>query len=258
MTEITASLAASLKKDLENHPVYAAIRTLDDLKLFMQHHVYSVWDFMSLVKYLQSVIAPATYPWVPVGDGSVRRFINELVLEEESDQAIAGGHYASHFELYLQAMEEIGADTTIPRQFVRDIIHHGLEQAFQQNTLPGPSSQFSRQTFAFIESGKPHVVASALAFGREHVIPMMFREMLDKSGVSRQDAPVFSFYLERHIDLDEGSHAPLSLRLLNGLCDSDSSKVEESIAAAEIAIQARKQLWDGVLECIESNQARAA
>jgi hypothetical protein len=80
----------SLRVKLEAHPIYAAVQTLDDLRVFMQHHVYSVWDFMSLIKYLQHEVAPARWPWTPHGDASVQRFINELVLEEETDIALPG------------------------------------------------------------------------------------------------------------------------------------------------------------------------
>ena len=79
--EITSDIIKSFKERLEQHPVYEAVATIEDLQCFMQHHVYSVWDFMSLIKYLQSIIAPTEYPWTPRGDADVRRFINELVLE---------------------------------------------------------------------------------------------------------------------------------------------------------------------------------
>ena len=77
-----------LRKELATHPVYAAVKDLDDLTIFMQYHIYSVWDFMSLVKYLQNQIAPSRTPWVPYGDAKVQRFINDIVLEEESDEGI--------------------------------------------------------------------------------------------------------------------------------------------------------------------------
>ncbi|MGA1007344.1 MAG: DUF3050 domain-containing protein, partial [Sedimenticolaceae bacterium] len=52
---------------------------------------------------------------------------------------------------------------------------------------------------------------------------------------------------------DEDFHAPLSLRLLNGLCQSESDK-EEAIEAADQAVNARLAFWDGVLEAIERSR----
>jgi hypothetical protein len=120
--------------------------------------------------------------------------------------------------------------------------------------IPEPSRRFTGKTFEFIRSDKPHRVASALALGREHIIPCMFRSILKQIGVSEQQAPVFHYYLNRHVHLDEDFHAPLSLRLLNQLCVDDTHKTEEAIEAANEAIQARIKFWDGVLEAIETRQ----
>lgn len=249
----------SLRIRLESHPIYAAVVTLDDLRVFMQHHVYSVWDFMSLIKYLQHEVAPARWPWIPSGDVSVQRFINELVLEEESDIALPGreGH-TSHFLLYLDAMREIGANADVPARFVDTVAAQGIDPALAAGIAPAPSVAFTRTTFDFLESGKPHTVAAALALGREHVIPSMFRAFLARMAVSEVQAPSFHYYLNRHIHLDEDFHAPLSLRLLAALCGGDTEKWREAEAAAHTAVEARLKLWDGVFAALPSQQSQAA
>lgn len=250
--DITSEILVGFKTRLEDHPIYEAVASIEDLRCFMQHHVYSVWDFMSLIKYLQSVIAPTTYPWSPHSDASVRRFINELVLEEESDETQIPGQFSSHFELYHQAMAEIGADTAPSAQFVKTAAAQGIDHALALPGVPMPSKRFTSRTFAFINGNKPHEVAAALALGREHIIPCMFRSILKRIGVSDTQAPIFHFYLNRHIHLDEDFHAPLSLRLLNGLCGGDETKIQEAIAAANSAVSARIEFWDGVLMAIKS------
>lgn len=249
--QITNAIIDGFRQALDRHPIYAAVTGLPQLRCFMQHHVYSVWDFMSLIKSLQSVVAPAASPWVPTGDAGVRRFINELVLEEESDESHVAGEFASHFELYRTAMREIGADTTASERFVESVAGSGVEAALALTEVPEPSRRFTRTTFDFIHSGKPHCVAAALALGREHIIPSMFRAILARIGVTEAQAPVFHFYLNRHIHLDEDFHAPLSLRLLNALCAGDQARIDEAVAAAEAAVSARLAFWDGVLEAIE-------
>jgi hypothetical protein len=253
-SEISAEIISSFKHKLETHTVYDAIATIADLQCFMEHHIYSVWDFMSLIKYLQAATAPASYPWVPFGDGSVRRFINELVLEEESDETTVKGEYSSHFELYLKAMIEIGADTSTVVSFTGEVAKHGISVALQNCRIPHPSKAFTLTTFDFIGSGKPHQVAAALALGREHIIPCMFRSFLGHIGITEEQAPIFHFYLNRHIHLDEDFHGPLSLRLLNSLCEGDQRKINEAVEAAEVAVQARIDFWDGVLLAIKQNQ----
>lgn len=247
---------ATLRSRLDQHPIYAAVQTLEDLRVFMQHHIYSVWDFMSLVKYLQHAVAPARWPWTPGADASVQRFINELVLEEETDEAGAAhpGEFSSHFQLYLGAMREIGADTNPALRFVDLAGREGMEAAFASGLAPAPSQAFTQTTFAFIESGQTHAVAAALALGREHVIPNMFRAFLARMAVDAQQAPIFHYYLKRHIHLDEDFHAPLSLRLLNGLCADDANKIAQARTAGEHAVAARVAFWDGVLQALPSQQ----
>ena len=244
---------APLRDRLEAHPVYG-LGDLHDLRRFMEHHVYAVWDFMSLLKFIQHHIAPARYPWTPAPDAAVCRFINELVLEEESDRIPGpdgGERCLSHFELYCGAMSELGADPRGAMRFVNLAASEGIEAALAAGIAPAPSVEFMKSTFAFIGTGRPHVVAAALALGREHVIPGMFRSLLARMGIAEQDAPLFHLYLKRHIHLDEGSHGPLSLRMLDMLCGGDPRKIREAEQAARVAIEARLRFWDGVSASLE-------
>lgn len=245
---------APLRERLNTHPVYASLRNIADLRSFVSHHVYSVWDFMSLAKSLQGTLAPATLPWRPVGNPAVRRFINEIILEEESDLGLpdseGGETYASHFELYCQAMSEIGADPSEALAFVEFACRQGVDAALRGGAAPAPALEFMATTFGFIDSGKPHVVAAAFALGREHVIPQMFREFLAGMDIREAEAPAFYYYLERHIHLDEDSHGPLSLKMLEELCAGDPQRIREAEEAACQAVEARIRFWDGVYQAI--------
>ena len=81
-----------LRQQVVEHPVYRHIETLADVRLLMEHHVFAVWDFMSLLKALQRHLTCVTVPWVPQGDRHSRRLINEIVLAEESDEECGGGY----------------------------------------------------------------------------------------------------------------------------------------------------------------------
>jgi hypothetical protein len=218
--------------------------------------VFSVWDFMSLIKYLQQQVAPTTIPWMPQGDPAVRYFLNQLVLEEESDSIDTGGgpRYASHFELYRQAMEEIGADAEGPMRFLELVKRDGLDAALYSDAVPVPARYFTETSFCFIREGKPHLAAAALAVGRERVIPDMFRRLLDSMGIGPDEAPTFHTYLRRHIHLDEDFHGPLSMRLLEAMCGDDPERLEEAATAAEEAVCARIRFWDGVLETVRASR----
>ncbi len=248
------SVLDALRHKLDNHPIYTAVHSVDDLRVFMSQHVFSVWDFMSVVKYLQQEIAPTAYPWSPRSQPSVRYFINQLVLEEESDLGLpdAQGNptYASHFELYCAAMQEIGADPSVVLAFVAKASSEGMVPAFAMNIAPAAALQFMKSTFGFLDSGKPHVVAAAFALGREHIIPGMFRALLRRMGITEQDAPTFHYYLNRHIHLDADFHGPISLQLLDELCGGEAARLKEAAAAATAAIEARILFWDGILAAL--------
>jgi hypothetical protein len=98
-----------LVQRLVSHPLYAAIDSEDKLRLFMSAHVFCVLDFQSLVTALQRAITCVDVPWLPSQDPEARRLINEIVLDEESDETV-DHRYLSHFEMYLEAMSACGAD----------------------------------------------------------------------------------------------------------------------------------------------------
>nr|VFK39406.1 MAG: Protein of unknown function (DUF3050) [Candidatus Kentron sp. TC]VFK41771.1 MAG: Protein of unknown function (DUF3050) [Candidatus Kentron sp. TC]VFK56463.1 MAG: Protein of unknown function (DUF3050) [Candidatus Kentron sp. TC] len=244
-----------LRMQLDIHPVYATVQNFTDLRIFMSHHIFPVWDFMSLLKFLQGELAPAGAPWSPSdGNPAIRRFINDIVLEEESDKALSssGGEesYASHFELYAQALEEIGGSAETAWELSHLASKKGIKNALAAlgDQIPAPAATFMRKTFSFIDTGKPHIVAAAFALGREQIIPSMFRALISKMNIGKEQAPVFHYYLERHIHLDEDHHGPLSMLMLNELCGGDEERVAEAEEAAKSAIRARIGFWDGVLK----------
>lgn len=254
---IDLDVITDLTAKLDVHPLYARVQTIEDLQQFMHHHVYSVWDFMSLLKFLQMHLAPTAVPWTPRGSASTRHFINQIVAGEESDEAPAnteGTHsYTSHFELYCNAMREVGADPSSIIHFSRVCATQGIEAGLTLDTVPAASARFVRSTFGFIGTGKAHVAAAAFAFGREQIIPTMFRALLDRMKIGERDAPTFHYYLSRHISLDGDSHGPMALAMIGELTDGDATKVREAEDAAKQAISARLEFWDGVQAALLRN-----
>lgn len=79
----------------------------------MQGHVFAVWDFMMLLKQLQRKLTCVDKIWLPPKSNNTARFINEIVVGQQTDVHPDGKNHASHFQLYLEAMREVGADTTV-------------------------------------------------------------------------------------------------------------------------------------------------
>ena len=243
------SRISPLRARLNAHPVYDSIRTPEQVRLFMQSHVFAVWDFMSLLKALQSQLTSTSIPWAPTPFPASRRFINEIVLGEESD--LYEGRPISHFELYLEAMQQAHADTTPIRSLLSDVAH-GI---FAPSTVDGPPAAraFVRSTFYVIHSGNLAATAAAFTFGREDVIPDIFRNLVrDLNARTHGELTKFAWYLDRHIEVDSEDHGPLSLRLVADLCANDDDRWEQAALAAESALEARLALWDGILSEIQT------
>lgn len=247
---------APLRDTIVNHKVYGVIRTLDDLRIFMQYHVFAVWDFMSLLKSLQKDLTCVSIPWLPVGSADTRFLINEIVVGEESD-VDADGNRKSHFEIYLDAMMQSGADVSAIKQFTTSLQTNGgdVEQALSSSTIPPPAKAFVQNTFRIINSQKTHATAAAFTFGREDLIPGMFHSLINDIN---QNFPniiaVFKYYLERHIEVDGDHHSHLALAMTEQLCGNDEKKWSEATAETVASLQSRITLWDGVYEEIISRR----
>jgi hypothetical protein len=249
-----ASAIAAERRALLGHRVYGRLRTLEDLAVFMEHHVFAVWDFMSLLKALQIRLTCASVPWHPQGNAELRRLVNEIVLGEESD-ALPEGGASSHFELYLDAMHQVGADTSQVEKFIR-LLRSGqpVAVALEQAGVPTAVGAFVRHTFEVIERGRTHEIAAAFTYGREDLIPEMFTQLVH--GLERQFPGKLArlrYYLDRHIELDGEEHGGMSLQMVSLLCEGDTRREEEASQAAVSALQSRILLWDGIALAVEQS-----
>ena len=239
------------KQKLFGHPLFIKITTLGKLQHFMQYHVFAVWDFMSLTKRLQQDLTCTQLPWLPCADPHAARLINEIVLAEESDEHPTRG-YCSHFELYLDAMTEVGASTVAITRFI-ELQSQGVEvsAALQMIGAPQGVARFVDSTLQIALSAPTHCVAAAFLHGRESVIPSMFERLLHSHVFIGRQAPTLCHYLSRHIDMDSDDHGPAAHQLLQRLIEADPSRQREADNTALGAVESRITLWDDVLASMQ-------
>lgn len=236
-----------LREEARNHPLFRRITSLDDVRTFMEHHAFAVWDFMSLAKSLQDSLTCTAVPWVPRGEPKVRRLVNEIVLDEESDEDGLGG-YLSHFELYLEAMREAGARTGPIERFV-ERVSSGGEVAAALAEAPGPARHFVASTWEVLSSRAPHRIASAFTLSREEIIPEMFYSLV--WNIHERFPGKLSrlvYYLERHINVDKDRHAPMALRMMSQLCGQDQERWRQAADSAGACLRARLRFWDEIAQ----------
>ncbi|KPI10970.1 Protein of unknown function DUF3050 [Actinobacteria bacterium OK074] len=242
--ERARSVIEPARKEVTAHPIYQRIDTRERMAMFMEHHVFAVWDFMSLLKSLQRELTCVTVPWVPHGSDVSRRLINDIVLVEESDEL--NGGFTSHFELYREGMNEAGADTTRIDTFLGLVAEgHDVPSALRVAQVPAPAAEFVRTTFEIIGERPLHCRAAAFAFSREDLIPDMFDQVIKKEGTDRY--PLFCDYLARHIEVDGEEHTPMAMAMVADLCGVDDARWGEAVEVAGGALAARVRLWDGIL-----------
>ncbi|SDF24738.1 DUF3050 domain-containing protein [Chitinophaga filiformis] len=242
---------APIRDTIIQHPLYTEMQRIEDLRSFMQYHVFAVWDFMSLLKSLQRHLTCTDIPWVPKGSAATRYLINEIVTGEESDVA-PDGTRVSHFELYLQAMEQAGADTSGISDCLQQL-QNGKSIASVLDTLPPAVHSFVKYTFDLITTAPVHVQAAVFTFGREDLIPDMFLALV--TDLDRQfpgQISLFKYYLERHIEVDGDHHSHLGMEMVQELCGDDPVKWEQAAQASKAALEQRNALWNGILEEIKS------
>lgn len=241
-----------LRQQIINHPVYSAIESLDDLQMFMQSHVFAVWDFMSLLKSLQNNLTCTSVPWLPKGSADIRYLINEIVTAEESDLG-PDGKRKSHFELYLEAMAACGASTQLIEQFI-NALENGLNlsAAMALTALPDSVQRFINFTFQIINSGQAHLQSAVFTFGREDLIPQMFLSLVRdlSKQLPEKKLSTFKYYLERHIELDGDHHSQLALEMTAKLCGDNEQYWEQAEEAIKKSLKMRIELWDGVLKSL--------
>ena len=236
-----------LREQIIQHKVYGVLKDIEDIKVFMKYHVYAVWDFMSLLKSLQQNLTCTTTPWFPVGNAETRFLINEIVCGEESDLDMHGVR-KSHFEMYLDAMKQIGCDTTEITTFITNLqSNQTLENSFINSSTPSEAKEFVNFTFDIINSKQAALQAAIFTFGREDLIPGMFMSLVgDIHKNFPNEVAGFKYYLERHIEVDGDHHSHLALEMTASLCGSDEKIWKEVEKITLKSLEKRIQLWDGV------------
>jgi hypothetical protein len=258
MSEYDNDRLCSLRAALLDHRLYTQVTCVSDLRRFMEDHVFAVWDFMSLLKRLQQDMTCITVPWFPADNAKAARLINDIVIGEETDVG-PDGSYISHLALYLRAMRDIGAST---RQFekFRSLAFVGVpvEVALARIGAPPYVQAFVGHTMTLANSGSTEEVLAAFFYGREDVIPEMFRRLLNTLYDAKHDNDRlrhFIYYIDRHIELDGDSHGPMGRELLEDLVANAPHREERARRAACSSIKARIELWNGTLDKLRNSRS---
>ena len=250
---------APLRKQLVNHDLYKNLKSITDIKIFMEQHVFAVWDFMSLVKKLQIDLTNTKIPWTPSSYPIAGRLINEIVWGEETD-INKNNIPMSHFEMYIDSMLSIGANTKLIDGFINDINKGSVvDDALKPLNISMEVKEFVNFSFAIIKQNKTHEIAAVFTFGREDLLPDLFIKLLEQLQKEHSNSlDDIIYYFKRHIELDGDEHGPMALNMISELCGNDKLKWNEVILSSKKALQMRINLWDSINRSIKKNYRLAS
>ncbi|MCW5588083.1 MAG: DUF3050 domain-containing protein [Legionellales bacterium] len=248
-----------LTSQIVSHPLYSEIASIPQLRLFMEQHVFAVWDFMCLLKELHRRIVSTAAPWFPPRDALSANLISSILVEEEGDLTENGVDYASHYDIYIHGMDNINADTR-PIKQLQSLLMNGsnITEALEQLSLKTSTKEFVLTTFSFFE-GEVHELAAAFVYGREGITAAMFSPLIKQLEVemnhrNQQQLSTLIYYFKRHIELDNHDHFPKALKMLSNLVNGDEKKLKEAENAAIKALTARVHFLTGIQNLLHQQQ----
>lgn len=237
-------------KEMRLHNVFSTIEKIEELQLFMEWHIFPVWDFMSLAKRLQIEFTCVSLPWMPPPQSKAARLVNEIILGEETD-ILPNGTSVSHFEMYLIAMNEIGANSKPFNDFYQNLKDGiSVEQALKAANVDEAIFKFVTSTIETAIDGSTAEVLGSFFYGREDSIPEMFDHLLKSWNIDECEAETFVYYLKRHIELDGDAHGPAVQSIMTEQLGNDITEWNRLVDAAIHAVQLRIELWDALEQAI--------
>ena len=152
-----------------------------------------------------------------------------VVLEEESD-VDKENNPLSHYEMYIDAMKQCGANTSAIESFVANVSATNIPSLTIAVNISG------------IRSSLPKVNAEA-------ILCVSLLSITSKVVFKKASTPslTIGIFVAETFELDGGEHGPLALELISNLCGDDDNKWKEVEETAIACLVARKKLWDSIL-----------
>ncbi len=255
----------SLRKQIIEHDAFKNIKTQNDLTIYMEHHIFQVWDFMIILKAIQfwmNNIYKEWYTnfscWHPRIPWRFTRLINEICLDEETDSEL---NNKSHFEYYLKAMKQSWADSFYVEKTLNYIKHHYMKDQELEwlNHFPSP---WVEEHFRYMReianiTKEPELLLfkplASFTLCREWLIPEFFTSIVKNIEPEFWESNEYLIkYLDRHIELDWEEHYIKWNQLLSYFLTF--SNVDDALEAVIKSLKLRLKVLSEVNEKILKEQ----
>lgn len=243
-------LTERLFQVLDNHRLYDLTVNHDTLRFFLERHVICAWSYRAFLQSIQRELVNLSLPVNSDDHKEALRHVSELILDEEVEDR-GNGRFASHMELYLEAMQELKCDLAPVLSFF-DMLESGIEPltAVEDAGFPLEVIKYARQALSLIREPL-HVRAAALFYEGEPFIPDRFLYQLYRLGDFMPVEKLLD-YFESHIEGLKRPGFSLAGRLVEIFCKTDPLLNREAEAAAEKMMSFRLDLWNAMALGVEN------
>ncbi len=230
---------------LENHRLYQVVVSQRSLAYFMERHVICVWIYHALLQSLYQEIIEGMQAINTDDKKECVRLVTEVVLDEVVED-LGDGHFQSHLELYVEAMEDVGANVSTILTFF-DMVEKGfsLRRSLELAKFPAECVSYAKRMLPYFTE-PAFKKAAALFYEGEPFIPDTFlsniEAMLPKVPVNH-----LLDYFESHIEGLKRPGFSASGRLVEILCMADNRYHQQAERVAEKVMKARIELWNHIL-----------
>jgi hypothetical protein len=219
---VTAALSP-LREQALNHDVYRLISHPQALTVFVEHHVFAVWDYAAL-----------------------------YTAAHDSADSLSVRRASAALDEYRRAMVTYGADTRTIDQFealtgAGTPWPHALDRA----CVPRAAARFVSRTLTLCQERSPIDLAATLLFGRERLMPSLYRRLAESLAVARSSGMegLLAHFRQpgQKTMLPQDSIVAVALA---DRCGRDPSAWQSVYHAACAALHARLAFWDGIATAI--------
>ncbi len=229
---------------LETHKLYERVSDENALRTFVEHHVICVWSYSFLLRNIYQELVSVIHPLNSQGQKEAIRLISEIILDEEVEEQ-HDGSLMSHMEVYMEAMQDLGADLgPIVTFFDMQDAGADWQDALEAAEFSPAITEYARCIGSFFK--RPlHERAAILFYEGEPYIPDQF---LSKLGLlsSKHRTHRLLDYFERHIEGLKRPGFSAAGRLVEIFCGDSDAFNEAAEKAAECAMKARIEFWNQV------------
>ncbi len=244
-----------LRKQIVHHDIFQQLDSLEHLQLFMESHAFVVWEDLSIVRAFQKSKNKDFVPWALRENAAQMRSLYATLLLAEADLDMEGKPQ-NHLDLYIQAMEEVGANTSKIGLLMR-YLEQGVPwvDAVSSLRINPRYKEGIIHLLRHLELAEAHHLYALFGFARLHQIPPLLEATaLDLAEQHPEHVATFVYYLEQARQYMCLQEDVLMAQMLTEQCGQDKEKWDSCTRLVAEVLQWRIKVLDSISRLIPQEE----